>query len=90
MSAANWYIYILRCCDHTLYTGVTTDCDRRLREHNNSPRGAKYTRGRRPVTLAYREAAADRATAQRREAQIRRLSAAQKEALIATASPGVA
>ncbi|MCW8918823.1 MAG: GIY-YIG nuclease family protein [Gammaproteobacteria bacterium] len=84
MSAANWYVYILRCCDDTLYTGVTTDCDRRLREHNHGLRGAKYTRGRRPVTLAYREAAPDRATAQRREAQIRRLSAAQKETLIAT------
>ena len=85
MSATNWYIYILRCRDNSLYTGVTTDCERRLHEHNHSPRGAKCTRARRPVALAYREEAANRSEAQRREAQIKRLSAAQKEALIATA-----
>jgi putative endonuclease len=82
MSNKNWYIYILRCSDNSLYTGVTTDCSRRLHEHNHTTRGAKYTRARRPVTLTYREAAADRSTAQRREAQIKRLSAPQKEALI--------
>jgi putative endonuclease len=84
MSAATWYIYILRCRDNSLYTGVTTDCARRLHEHNHTLRGAKYTRARRPVTLAYQEEATDRATAQRREAQIKRLSAAQKASLLGT------
>ncbi len=86
MTTTNWYIYILRCADNSLYTGVTTDCERRLHEHNHSPRGAKYTKARRPVKLTYQEAAANRSEAQRREAEIKRLSAPQKEALIATAS----
>ncbi len=84
MQQGNWFVYILRCRDNSLYTGVTTDCARRLHEHNHSLRGAKYTRARRPVTLAYSEAAADRSTAQQREAQIKRLTASQKEALIAS------
>lgn len=88
MAPANWYVYILRCNDNSLYTGVTTDTARRLHEHNHSPRGARCTRARRPVVLAYREEAANRSEAQRREAQIKRLSAAQKEALIATAPIG--
>jgi putative endonuclease len=87
MSASHWYIYILRCRDNSLYTGVTTDCERRLHEHNHSPRGAKYTRARRPVVLAYQEQAANRSEAQRREAQVKRLTPAQKEALIHTAPP---
>ena len=86
MQQTNWFVYILRCRDNSLYTGVTTDCERRLHEHNHTPRGAKYTRARRPVTLAYTEAAANRSSAQQREAQIKRLSAAQKEALITSAS----
>ena len=90
MSEGNWYVYILRCSDNTLYTGVTTDCTRRLSEHNHSPRGSRYTRARRPVTLAYHEEAACRSTAQQREAQIKRLNAAQKEALIASAMAATA
>lgn len=82
MSQQNWYIYILRCSDNTLYTGVTTDCERRLHEHNHTKRGARYTRARRPVTLAYSETAQDRTAAQQREAQIKRLSPRQKAALI--------
>lgn len=90
MQQNNWYIYILRCSDNSLYTGVTTDCERRLHEHNHSPRGAKYTRARRPVTLAYSEQASSRSAAQQREAQIKRLTAKQKESLISAAptSPG--
>ncbi len=87
MQATNWYVYILRCSDGSLYTGVTTDCERRLHEHNHTSRGAKYTRARRPVTLAYSEQLADRSEAQRREAAIKRLSPAHKRALIATATP---
>jgi putative endonuclease len=48
-----WFIYILKCSDNTLYTGITTDVDRRLSEHNTSPKSAKYTRARRPVQLVY-------------------------------------
>ena len=74
-------VYILKCADGTLYTGWTTDLERRLQAHN-SGRGAKYTRGRRPVRLAYREEQSDRSAAQKREAAIRRLSRADKLRLI--------
>ncbi len=69
----NWYVYILRCSDDTLYTGITTDIERRIREHNTSDRGARYTRSRRPVRLAWSEEADSRATASRREHDIRKL-----------------
>jgi putative endonuclease len=74
-------VYILQCADGTLYTGWTTDLERRLRAHN-SGRGAKYTRGRRPVRLVYQEEQPTRSAAQRREAAIRRLSRADKLKLI--------
>lgn len=86
MQPSRWFIYIMRCSDNSLYTGVTTDCERRLHEHNHSPRGAKYTRARRPVTLVYREEAASRSSAQQREAEIKRLNTVQKEELIAAAA----
>lgn len=76
-----WFVYILRCGDGSLYTGCTNDLPRRLEAHR-SGRGAKYTRSRPPVTLAYREAAADRSAALRREAAIKRLTRRQKLALI--------
>ncbi|MFK8069039.1 MAG: GIY-YIG nuclease family protein [Gammaproteobacteria bacterium] len=81
----NWYVYIVRCCDQTLYTGITTDVKRRVDEHNgivNSHRAAKYTRNRQPVILAYLEAAESRSTALKREAAIKKLSKLQKELLI--------
>lgn len=78
----HWFVYILRCSDNTLYTGVTTDIARRLQEHNQGSQGAKYTRARRPVELVYQEPAADRSAAQQREYHIRRMSAAQKRDLI--------
>lgn len=87
MANNDWYVYILRCNDGTLYTGVTTDCERRLHEHNHTNRGAKYTRARRPVELAYREATESRSTAQQREAQIKRLSPRQKAELVAQGHP---
>ncbi len=74
-------VYILQCADGTLYTGWTTDLERRLRAHN-SGQGARYTRGRRPVSVAYREEQPTRSTAQKREAAIRRLSRAGKIKLI--------
>lgn len=77
-----YFVYILRCADGTLYTGVTTDIARRIRMHNTG-HGAKYTRGRGPVALVYSEAAPDHAVALRREAAIKHLSRAEKLALAA-------
>ena len=76
-----WYVYMLRCGDGSLYTGSTTDVERRLREHQGGT-GARYTRSRPPVTLAYAEEAPDRSAAQRREAAIKKMSRAQKLKLI--------
>jgi putative endonuclease len=81
----SWYVYMLRCADRTLYTGVTTDLRRRVAEHNGEGRGdkgAKYTKARRPVTLVYNEAAADRSVAQIREAELRKMSKNAKEILV--------
>lgn len=77
-----WHIYILRCADDTLYTGVTTDLVRRVSEHNESLKGAKYTRVRRPVSLVYSEVFEDRSTACVREAAIKKLSREEKSKLI--------
>lgn len=82
-----YLVYILRCGDGTLYTGCTNDLDRRLRAHQ-AGRGAKYTRSRLPVELVYREAAADRSAALRREAAIKRMDRRAKLALIAAGPPG--
>ena len=76
-----WYVYILRCGDGTLYTGCTDNVDRRLAAHR-SGRGAKYTRGRLPLTLVYREAQPDRSAALRREAAIKRMTRGEKLRLI--------
>lgn len=80
---SEWFVYILRCSDGSLYTGVTNDVPRRLNEHNNASNGAKYTKARRPVTLVYAEVSADRASAQRREHEIKSLNRMQKLRLIA-------
>ena len=72
-----WWLYMLRCADGTLYTGITTDVERRLAEHN-SGRGAKYTRSRRPVEVVYREPCPDKSAALRREIAVKRLSRAHK------------
>jgi putative endonuclease len=70
-----WYVYILRCADGTLYTGITTDLERRVNEHNaGGALGARYTRARRPVSLCHAESAASRAEAARREAAIKKLT----------------
>lgn len=82
-----WFVYILRCADGSFYTGITTDVARRVAEHNASDRlGARYTRARRPVSLAHVEEAASRAEAARREAAIRRLGRAGKADLCAGVS----
>ncbi|MDI3323538.1 GIY-YIG nuclease family protein [Pontibacterium granulatum] len=74
---------MLRCADNTLYTGVTTDPERRLREHNGEVKGgARYTRTRQPVTMVWQEVHANRSDACKREAQIKRISKSAKEKLI--------
>ena len=78
-----WFFYIARCNDNTLYTGITTDTTRRIREHNGEiASGAKYTLGKRPIVLVYSEKADSRATALKREWAIKQLSRSQKEDLI--------
>ena len=76
-----WHIYILRCKDGTLYTGSTTDIDRRLKEHNKQKGGA-YTRSRLPVALMYKEDCANQSTALKREAEIKGLRRREKLKLI--------
>jgi len=80
---SNWRVYIVRCADDSLYTGITTDLERRLYEHNNAKIGAKYTRPRRPVTLVYHERAESRSQASKREREIKNLTQSQKLLLIA-------
>jgi len=75
------YIYVLECSDGSLYTGYTTDVQRRLKEHN-SGQGAKYTRGRLPVKLRHQESFKSRSLAQKREYQIKQLPRSKKEELI--------
>lgn len=74
-------VYILRCADGSLYTGIARDTRKRLEQHN-SGKGAKYTRSRRPVELVYAEPALDKSAALRREIEIKRLSHTEKQTLI--------
>lgn len=76
-----WYLYILRCGDGTLYTGITTDVERRLEEHRQG-RGAKYTRGRGPLELAYQEECGTHSEALKREYAVKQLPRDEKERLI--------
>ena len=73
-----YFVYIVKCADTTLYTGITTDLERRLTEHNQSEKWAKYTRVRRPVTLVYSEKHASRSEACQREYAIKQLSREEK------------
>lgn len=77
----SWYVYMVRCRDGSLYTGITNDLQRRLDAHNAGI-GAKYTKSRRPVCLVYQEEVPDKATALRRECAVKRLTKAQKEQLV--------
>lgn len=76
-----WYVYILRCGDGTLYTGITDNVARRLSVHR-AGKGAKYTRGRGPLELVYQEEQPDKGSALRREREIKQLRRAQKEEII--------
>ena len=81
--ATQWYVYVVRCSDGSFYTGIATDVERRIDEHNSGSNGAKYTRGRRPVTLLHKEACADRSAALKREIAIKKMTRREKVALIA-------
>lgn len=78
-----WHVYIVRCADETLYSGVALDVARRVAEHNGAgTRGARYTRARRPVTLVYQASAANRSAACKREYAIKQLNRPGKLKLI--------
>ncbi len=77
-----YYIYILQCADKTLYTGITVDPERRIKEHNESKIGAKYTRARLPVQLIYSKEFPDRSQASKEENRIKKLSRKEKLELI--------
>ncbi|MCD6172802.1 MAG: GIY-YIG nuclease family protein [Sulfurimonas sp.] len=78
----SYFVYILKCFDDTLYTGITTDINRRLDEHNTSDKGAKYTKVRRPVKLVYSEESQNRSFACKREYEIKQLKREDKLRLI--------
>ncbi len=80
--AVSWFVYILKCEDDTLYTGITNNKERRLSQHNKG-KASKYTRVRLPVEMIYSESTEDRSSASKREWQIKQLSRKQKLALIA-------
>lgn len=77
-----WFVYILKCLDRTFYTGITTDVKRRVKEHNGSVLGAKYTRGRRPVKLIYGRRMKNHALAAREEGRIKKMSKREKKILL--------
>ena len=83
-----WYVYVIRASDDSLYTGITTDVQRRFTEHGGIEKGARYFRGRRPLEVVYRESHADRSRALRREAVIKKLTRVQKLKLIGGSQQG--
>ncbi len=79
-----WFVYMVRCSDDSLYTGVTTDVERRVKEHNGEGKnavGAKYTNARRPVVLVYKKRKKNRSYAQKEEAELKKLSREEKQRL---------
>lgn len=82
----DWTVYIIRCDDESLYTGITTSLERRFEEHRNGKRGAKYFNGRHALQVIYTETGHDRSSASKREAAIKKLSRTEKLALIHTPS----
>lgn len=79
---SNWFIYLIRTRNGVLYTGITTDVERRFQEHCAGARGAKALRGKGPLQLVYQQAVADRSSAARLEAAIKKLSKSHKERLV--------
>lgn len=82
MASTEYSVYIVRCADDTYYTGIAADVTRRIAEHENSPRGSKYLKGRGPLTLVFSASVGDRGSAARIEYRVKQLSRAEKEALI--------
>lgn len=83
-----YYLYILRCSDDSLYCGITTNLEKRIKEHNSSnPKGAKYMRGKTPVHLVYSEKHIDINSALRREIEVKKWPKAKKETLVARRAP---
>jgi putative endonuclease len=78
IKSKKYFVYIVECADGTLYTGITTDLNRRVEEHNASPVGAKYTSARRPVSLVYSKKYKDRSSASMEEARIKKLTKKEK------------
>ncbi len=78
----DYYLYILKCSDKSLYTGITVDLKRRVGEHNTSKLGARYTAGRRPVKLVFSKRFKNRSTASKEEARVKSLTRIQKIELI--------
>ena len=76
-----WHVYMVRCNDGTLYTGITNDLEKRIEAHNSGKDGARYTRARRPVTLVYSEQVQSKSAAARLECQIKKLRRSKKEIL---------
>ncbi|OGQ98869.1 MAG: endonuclease [Deltaproteobacteria bacterium RIFOXYD12_FULL_55_16] len=87
-NSSAWFVYLVRCQDGTLYCGIAKDLARRLAEHNSADKGAKYTRGRRPVQLVYAEEVDSRAKATQREGRIKRMTREQKMGLIRLRAEG--
>jgi putative endonuclease len=82
MTATTYSVYMVRCADGSLYTGIATDVTRRLSEHQSSTRGAKYLRGRGPLLLVFEEEVGDRSSASRVEHHLKSLAKVDKEALV--------
>ncbi len=82
MSKTPYFVYMVRCSDDTLYTGIATDLKRRVEEHNFSDKGAKYTKARRPVILVYSEKHSDRSSASKREYKIKKMRRKEKKLLL--------
>jgi putative endonuclease len=87
---SHWTVYIIRADDDSLYTGITTDLQRRWRQHSGERSGAKFFRGRKPAALVYTESGHSRSSAARREAAIKQLKRPAKELLLEAASNDLA
>ena len=84
-----WCVYMVRCSDGTLYTGITNDLEKRIEAHNSAGDGARYTRSRRPVTLVYSEEAGSKSTAAKLEYKIKKMTRAKKMERINSEALGV-
>lgn len=82
MNNSDYFLYLLRCGDGSLYTGIALDVDKRVAEHRDGTRGARYLRGRAPFDVVFRRRVGSRSTASRMEYRVKQLAKAQKEALV--------